>query len=145
MQEIESTTIIAAPAERIWSILMDFEHYPEWNPFVSRIDGTPQVGEKLHVRLTPPGGMAMSFKPSVVNVAPEQEFRWLGHLLVRGLFDGEHLFQLNAEGAGRTRFVQKEQFKGILVPLLMLMARKSTLRGFEAMNQALKERAEAQE
>lgn len=143
MQEIESSILIEAPAERVWSILMDFDSYPEWNPFVSRITGQPSRGEQLNVRLTPPGGMSMTFKPEVVKVEPEREFRWLGKLLTKGLFDGEHIFELHPEGEERVRFVQREQFDGILVAPLLLMARKSTLRGFEAMNEALKHRAES--
>ena len=142
MQELETNILIDAPAERVWRILLDFEHYPEWNPFVSRISGRPEPGQKLDIRLTPPGGMAMSFKPVVVKVEPGREFRWLGQLLAKGLFDGEHIFELRPEGDS-VRFIQRERFNGLLVPLLLLMARKSTLRGFEAMNQALKARAES--
>lgn len=144
MQELESNVLINASAERIWRILIDFERYPEWNPFISRISGRPELGQQLDVRLTPPGGMTMSFKPQVVGVEAEREFRWLGKLLTKGLFDGEHIFELREEGPDTVRFVQRERFNGLLVPLLLLMARKSTLRGFEAMNQALKQRAESQ-
>ena len=142
MQEIESSITIDAPSKRVWSVLMDFERYPEWNPFVSRIRGQPREGEQLELRLTPPGGMAMSFKPVVVKVEPEHEFRWLGKLLVSGLFDGEHIFELHPEGENRVRFVQRERFGGVLVGPMMFMARKSTQRGFEAMNEALKKRSE---
>ena len=41
------------------------------------------------------------------------------------------------------RFVQSERFSGILVPLVMAFIGRSTRQGFEAINQALKERAEA--
>jgi hypothetical protein len=142
VQQLESTTAIEAPRERVWAVLMDFERYPEWNPFVSRISGRAEFGERLDVRLTPPGGMAMSFKPTVMSVEPQRELRWLGKLLVHGLFDGEHAFELQADGPNRTHFRQTERFTGLLVPLLMLFAGKSTRRGFEAMNQARKHRAE---
>ncbi len=141
MQELESSILINAPSERVWAVLMDFPRYPEWNPFISRISGSPEAGASL-IRLTPPRGMAMSFKPEVVAVVPDREFRWLGKLLAKGLFDGEHIFELQEEPSG-VRFVQRERFAGLLVPLLLLMVRKSTVRGFEAMNGALKERAEA--
>ena len=143
MQELASNILIDAPRERVWRILLDFDRYPEWNPFVSRITGWPAVGEQLDIRLTPPGGMALSFKPEVVRVEPEREFRWLGKLLIKGMFDGEHIFELEEESPETVRFVQREAFSGLLVPLLLLLARKSTLRGFEAMNQALKQRAES--
>ncbi|MHB8211958.1 MAG: SRPBCC family protein [Acidithiobacillus sp.] len=32
MRQVETEIEIAASPERIWSILMDFSAYPEWNP-----------------------------------------------------------------------------------------------------------------
>ncbi len=60
------------------------------------------------------------------------------------VFDGEHSFQLSSITDGGTHFVQREQFRGLLVPLLWDSISTNTKRGFEAMNAALKERAEAE-
>jgi len=43
----------------------------------------------------------------------------------------------------RVRFVQREVFRGLLVPLFSRSLDNNTQRGFEEMNHALKERAEA--
>jgi hypothetical protein len=138
---ISSQIEIDAPAETVWAILMDFPAYGEWNPFIRQISGPPEVGARLEARLQPPGGRAMTFKPTVLVADPNREFRWLGRLLVKGLFDGEHVFRIEPLGGDRVRFVQEESFAGILVPLL-----KGTLgqaeQGFHAMNAALKGRAE---
>ncbi len=85
----------------------------------------------------------MTFKPTVIHVAPERELRWRGRLLLPGVFDGEHCFEMSPLGEGRTRFVQREKFSGLLVPFLWNRLATNTRRGFEAMNTALKERAEA--
>ncbi len=134
---------IHATPERVWNILTDFAAYPEWNPFIPRIEGSATVGSRLDVRLQPPGGRAMSFRPRVVAVEPAHELRWLGHLAVPGLFDGEHGFRIEAMGPDRVRFTQEERFSGFLVPVLLRMVRAGTIKGFEAMNQALKARAES--
>ena len=89
------------------------------------------------------GGAAMTFRPTVLVVEPERELRWLGHLLVPGLFDGEHQFEIHSLGPGRVRFVQQERFTGVLVPLFARNLDAHTLPGFNAMNAALKARAEA--
>ncbi len=73
---------------------------------------------------------------------PTRELRWLGRLLVPGLFDGEHSFQLEPLPGGRTHFVQRERFSGILVRPLGRTLAKTRL-GFEQMNSALKSEAEA--
>ncbi len=53
----------------------------------------------------------------VLSFEPNKELRWLGHLLVTGLFDGEHRFELIDNGNGTTTFRHSETFNGILVPL----------------------------
>jgi hypothetical protein len=142
MAEISSEIEIAATPARVWSVLTDFERYGDWNPFITSIRGTPMQAEQLRVKMHPPGGVGMSVKPRVLSVEPERELRWLGTLGPRGLFDGEHSFRIVPLGEGSVRFLQSERFTGLLVPLLMLLVRNSTRRGFEAMNQALKLRAE---
>jgi hypothetical protein len=134
---------IEAPAERVWAILADLPAYPAWNPFIRRIAGELAPGARLEVRLEPPGGMGITLRPTVLAVDAARELRWLGHLLVRGLFDGEHRLAIEALGAGRVRFVQEERFSGLLVPLLAKSLETHTRPGFEAMNRALKARAEA--
>jgi hypothetical protein len=57
------------------------------------------------------------------------------------IFDGEHSFQIEQIGEGRVRFVQAERFTGALVPLVGRTL-EPTRRGFEAMSEALKRRAE---
>ncbi len=141
MKELHSEIEIAASAERVWDILTDFASYPQWNPFIRNISGQPTPGERLEVRLEPPGGRAMTFKPKVLNAEPNRELRWLGHLLVPGLFDGEHSFTIQPLEGNRVRFVQREAFKGLLVPLFARSLETNTQRGFEEMNRALKERA----
>ena len=54
-RSIETSIAIAAPRLRVWSVLMDFPSYPDWNPFIRSIKGKPQVGETLEVVIQPPG------------------------------------------------------------------------------------------
>src|ERR671916_3252749 len=142
MRELHSEIEITASVGRTWLILTDFASYPRWNPFIRRISGEPTTGEHLDVRLEPPNSRGMTFKPKVLNAEPNRELRWLGHLLVPGLFDGEHVFTIQPLEENRVRFIQREAFKGLLVPLFARSLETNTQRGFEEMNRALKERAE---
>ena len=142
MKELHSEIEINASAERVWGILTDFASYPQWNLFIRRISGEFKVGERLEVRLEPPGGRGITLRPTVLSAEPNRQLRWLGHLLVPGLFDGEHTLATEPLDENRVRFVQHEVFKGVLVPLVA-RSLANTLRGFEEMNGALKEQAEA--
>jgi hypothetical protein len=139
--ELRAEVEILAPPAAVWSVVMDFDSYRDWNPFIPSIAGPREVGARLDVVIAPPGGREMTFRPTVLAVDPERELRWLGHFLVRGLFDGEHFFRLVDLSNGRTRFVQGENFTGLLVkPMRSLLT--NTARGFVFMNQALKKRVE---
>mgnify|MGYP000477668504 CR=1 FL=1 len=128
------------PAD-VWAVLADTARYPDWNPFITRLSGELEVGARLEVVIEPPGRRPMTFRPTVIDQRPDEALRWRGRLLLPGLFDGEHRFELEALPSGSTRFTQSETFSGILVPLLRSVLAPTRL-GFEQMNDALKARAE---
>lgn len=143
MHHIRSEIEIAASLDKVWAVLTDFAAYESWNPFVRRISGEQTSGARLSVTIQPEGGRAMSFRPRLLVFAPQKALRWKGQLLIPGVFDGEHYFELTESAAG-VRLAQGELFTGLLVPLLSRGSMLAgTARGFAAMNQALKARAEA--
>jgi hypothetical protein len=139
--ELHTSIDIAATPEQVWAVLTDFERYDEWNPFVTAIEGAATVGERLRVRLVPPGARGITLKPRVTVVDSGRTFEWLGSIVVRGIFDGRHRFDLEATAQG-TRFTQAEHFSGVLVRLLPRSFHARTAAGFAAMNDALKARVE---
>lgn len=145
MHEIRTEIIVNASAARVWDVLTDFDAHPEWNPFVRRIEGKPEAGGRLKVSIQPPGGKGMTFKPAVLKAEPNRELRWLGRVLLPGIFDGEHYFVIEPLEAGRVRFIHAERFSGLLVAMLKTSLDKGTRAGFELMNEALKARAEGVE
>ena len=140
--QIETEIEIDASPERIWEILSDFRTYPDWNPFIRFIRGTPEQGARLEVRIQPSGAKGMTFRPSILVADAGRELRWLGRLLLPGIFDGEHRFVIQPLGTDRVLFRQSEQFNGVLVPLFRRSLDRDAKRGFEEMNLALKARAE---
>ena len=140
MLELRTEIEIDAPAERVWTVLIDFEKFPDWNPFIRSILGHPQVGSRLDVLLGASGTRPMRFRPTVKAVVPNRELRWLGRIGLPRLFDGEHIFQIEPLGPLRSRFVQRERFRGLFVPLLARSLNRDARRGFEEMNRALRER-----
>ncbi|ELY51823.1 SRPBCC domain-containing protein [Natronorubrum bangense] len=142
MNQIEVFEEIDAPPEVVWDVLLEFDSYPEWNPFVRAIEGEPTEGEQLRVRIEPPDSRGMTVKPEVIAVEEHRRLVWLGRLVVPFVFDGYHEFHLEPITNGeRTRLLHRETVRGALVPLLF--DADALEDGFEAMNAAVKERAEA--
>lgn len=142
-REIRTSITINATPKMVWAVLTNFAAYPEWNPFITQLTGTPAIGNTIEAHIQPPGASAMKFTPTVLGFEPEKEFRWLGKLLVRGLMDGEHRFFLIENTDGTTTFEHGERFSGLLVPFLRKMLAGPTVQGFVAMNNALATRCEA--
>ena len=145
MRVIKVETPIEATAEEVWAVLTDTPSYPSWNPFVRHVEGDLEVGERIAVRIEPEDWNGMDMTPKLLVVDAPRELRWVGHLWVKGIFDGEHSFTIETDGPGRVRLVHAERFSGALV---FLMRRKLTqdgglARSFAAMNRAVAEQVRA--
>lgn len=140
-RQLEAEVQVQGSAEQVWEVLTDFAAYHEWNPFIVQAVGTPEPGQRLvlRMRLT---SRSTTLRPQVLEAVPGRTLRWLGRLPVPGLFDGEHSFTIQPAGTGRVLVTQHEEFRGLLVPLLLAMIAKPTLASFHRMNQALKTRVE---
>ena len=78
----------------------------------------------------------------VTVIEDAKTFEWLGRLVLPGVFDGRHRFELVATPTGGTRLVQAESFSGVIVRFLRKSLDTQTVQGFELMNTALRTRAE---
>jgi len=143
MREVRTEITIDAPAQRVFQILIDIERYHEWNPLIVSARGRVEPGEKLDISIRLPGKPDMPYVVQILRVVDELEFVWIGRMKMKGILDGMHFFELFPEGANRVRVVQREEFRGLLVPLVWRTFLDTRMRmGFEAVNRKLKEQAE---
>jgi hypothetical protein len=142
MRYIDTEILIDAPPPQVWKHLIDWESYADWIPLIHRIQGEPVEGARLEATVQPAGGNSMDIAPMVVVVRPNEELRWIGKLLIPGLFSGEHSFHLKPVDGNRTQFRRAEKFTGLLVPLMWGSFGPGTTEGFNLMNEALKTRVE---
>jgi hypothetical protein len=136
---------ISAPPDIIWTVLTDLSGYGSWNPVIRRIEGNLTVGSRLKVIACLPCGLPMPLQPKLLEFKAEREIRWLGSLFIPGLVDGEHVFLLEPLGESKTRFVQREEFNGIFMPLIWRWLKNQVFTTFEMMNKSLKTVAERHE
>jgi hypothetical protein len=141
MKNIQTEILINTDITKVWDVLMNFDSYPKWNPFITSISGEPKLGKRLTVSINPPGGKGMTFKPTILSLETNKEFRWKGKLGIKGIFDGEHYFILEFLENDKTKFIHGEIFSGLLVPLVGKMLDK-TQKGFQLMNESIKNECE---
>lgn len=141
MKQVEAFEEIDAPPDVVWDVLLEFGRYPEWNPLVGSIEGLAVEADPPEGRIDPPGSYGVAFSPELLVVEENRRLAWLRRLVVPFAFDAYHEFRLEPIGDGRrTRLLQRETFRGALVPVLLEDARVE--RGFRRLNEAVRDRAE---
>lgn len=139
MSLISTEITIDAPLEKVWNVLIDFNSYKKWNPYIQNIQGIAQVHQKLILTIVPPGKKRMLFKPIITFINEKSELQWVGKLVVQKIYDCQHSFKLKKISNDKTIFINSEKFTGVLEKLIFKFLEKSTREGFERMNHALKE------
>lgn len=115
MKAFAVTASILATPDRIWALLTDASRYPAWNNTVSRVEGRITPGQRItvHTKISP----GRSFPVKVTEFAPTSRMVWTGGMPL-GLFKGERTFILAARRDGHVEFSMREQFTGLLFPLI---------------------------
>jgi hypothetical protein len=149
----QAAEVIEAPIGLVWEVMLDTERYPDWNPFVVRID-TPrdrpiEVGDPvvLHVRWHT-GGHTTSSERVTKLEGPDVhggrrallEYQYRGPLYGPGLIRGRRSQELARLDEAATSYSTFEHLRGAMAWAAPI---KKVQDGFERHAAALKSRAEA--
>ena len=140
MQTIVATIHIEATPEAVWAVLMDWDAYPSWNPFIRAIAGKAKVGGRIRVRIGLPVG-SVPITATVTRLMPDAEIIWHSALPIAGLLDRDHVITIAAQPKGCT-VTQTQTFDGRLAPAISIVAVGLARSGLGHMNAALKTRVE---
>ena len=136
---------INAPANRVWQVLTTLERYAEWNPQIPWASGTLQEGARIHLRLTLPGRPAMDLSATLEEVKPDRLLTWRGYVGASWFFEGYRKFALEPIVGGRVRLTHVEDIHGVLAPVFSLLMGGPVEQSHQALNEALRVRAESSE
>jgi hypothetical protein len=140
--EIKTEIAINATPDRVWAVLTDFPHYPEWNPFVLQVEGRVYQNAAIRYRFEMPRGIRIWTPATVLRFAPELELRFSANFLTPTLFRGDHYFAIRPAGQNGVIFHHGEIVFGLLFPAVQLVLQNFGRPMFHALNGALKQRAE---
>jgi hypothetical protein len=135
---VQTKIEINAPAGAVRSVLLKFDDYPRWNPFIVKVDGVAAEGSKVQVTVKPVGKEPISGETTITALT-QTRLAWTGSLAVPGLFSGRHEFIIEDEGPNKTTFYQNERMSGLIIPFFDF---KPEAQGFALMNEALKKEVE---
>jgi hypothetical protein len=141
MKENRNEIEIEATPEQVWEVLTDLNGYASWNPLLYRGEGKVALGETVEVAART-ASKDMTFVCKVSKVEPHREFAWKFHVIHPILFRGLHIFQIEPIDANKIRYIDREQFEGLLLPMQAKDLTTNGLDAMVAMGEALKTRCE---
>lgn len=143
MKNIQTEIEIDAPPIIVWEVLTDLSSYREWNPHITAASGDLREGADVEIEVQSnvesSNSRSQTMTPTVTILEPRRTLQWDGTILFSWVFEGQHTYHLEPLDDDRTKFVNNEHRSGILAPFV---TSDDTWRDYEAMNQALAERAE---
>jgi hypothetical protein len=133
---VEGSVEIDAPVARVWHAVTDFGFYPQWNPWIVRLDGEAKEGSKLTGTIRMEGRKDSNIRSVAIKVETGKEML-LKTVVFTGLLGDNHRFRFESLGTDRTRFHQSVTFHGILSPFIGGVVKDNQI-ALERMNAALK-------
>jgi len=144
--DISSSIIINSSMEKVHSIFLKFENYPQWSSFIKSIssnDGNFNKGSQLEIELVFKESEKPTIMTPIVTENSKNQFSWLGTLGSSWIFEGEHKFEFESLENDKTKVIQSEKFNGILKKPVLWFVMKDTLNGFKNFNEYLKVKCES--
>ncbi|MDA1189342.1 MAG: SRPBCC domain-containing protein [Chloroflexi bacterium] len=118
MKFYEASADIKANPETVWKVLTDGQGFTEWDSGITKFEGRITIGEtiKLFTEVSP----GRAFPVKVAELVPNERMKWTGGMPL-GLFKGQRTFTLSAASEGVTKLTTREEFSGVMLPLMWNM------------------------
>ena len=142
---IESVTVeIDAPAEFVWSVLIDYPNYPQWNPYTLAVDTTLAIDSPIDLTLPKPDGSEGTWvsREYIREVAPPRLLRYDTGDTFPGLL-GVRDQLITALGSERCSYRTFETFTGKYADAVFAAQGADVKKGFESVAHALRDRVAA--
>ena len=139
---VEHRIGVQAPAEAIWAQIQDLAGWERWNPLYPKAAGEIRIGGRLDLTVAVPGQPERRIQPVVLDWIPNEQLHWKLSVL-GGLMTSIRFIEIEPLAETGCVVSNGELFQGLLAPTVIRRMGRSIHRGFAAMNEALKARAEA--
>ena len=135
---------IDAPADFVWAVLVDYDRYPEWNPFTVRVEADLVIGGRVVLHLPDPAKPGETFEnvEFMSAIDPPHHLQYNTGTELEGIHAVRDQW-IEDLGEGRCSYRTTDEFSGDIAQLVFDMQGEWVTAGFNATAHALKSRAEA--
>lgn len=152
MGKVHTSIEINASAAVVSQVLYQFNKYPEWNTFLTFVEGAnndysgrPSELQDETITIMVDGADGKEPKTFECKVTQTEPYKltWSGHFLSKYIIQGEHYFEIEAVGENRCIFKHGENFSGVVAKGLDWTSfYDKIVPNYERMNRDIKARAE---
>jgi Regulator of chromosome condensation (RCC1) repeat len=133
---------IAAPAARVWEVLMDLPRYPDWNPYTIAMQSTLQIGDPMIMSVKMSESLTLEQTEYIRVLEPGHKVCWGIDTDSPEFNSGERCQWLEELPQGGTLYVTEDLIEGTANPLVTALFGDAVENGFDAVALALKEHLE---
>lgn len=142
-QDIYTEVTIDVSAEHLWRRLVGFDDYGDWNPYIKKAKGSIDPESELVLTLAPQDTAESDATYVVQDMVPQKLLKLRSNLAGVGfLFSMDYDWVLEELTPQRTRFIQVQRYRGLLVPFVIQSLKTKTRQSLVHMNRALKNLAQ---
>lgn len=96
----------------------------------------------MSLTLALPGRPSLNVKAQLLEVTPNRHLTWHGNVAADWLFAGDREFAIDPLAKDKVQFTHVEDVRGLLFPVFRALMGSAIQRHHDALNTALKNRAE---
>jgi hypothetical protein len=133
---------IAAPETVVWEVITDLASYPAWNPFVVACRSTLAVGDPISMRVRVLPFWAQPQREWITTHDPGRRLCYGLRGMPFGFLVSCRCHEVRSLGPQNTLYESRFELGGLLAPVVRCLLGRRLTRGFQAMSEAIRQRAE---
>ena len=134
---------VKAPAGVVWEILSDVSGWTQWSTLYSKASGVIGFGERLKLEVCMPGQAPQAIEPVIFEWEPHEVIHWRTKSMA-GLIQNVRYLEVEALSETGCIFANGEIYGGLMGPQRSAVRNRGAIRrGFQALGEAMRDRAEA--
>jgi len=133
---------IVAPVEFVWQVLVDFDHYAQWNSFCPGIEGELKLGAAVHMQVDMGDGPQLQVE-YITQLEPPRVITWSMQNKPGDPIQADRSQYLAPVDAKNCKYLTVDVFSGAATASTLASFGQIMEDGFNRCAYGLKERAEA--
>jgi hypothetical protein len=138
--EVITQIRIKTTSAEVWNVLMDIDKYPEWHPYIRKIEGRMEKNSRIKVTYRKTDVQDAVFSAYIIDMEPTKILSWGGSLGF--IFRAKHYYKIEAVQGDSVKLIQGEYWRGIFGGIYGKKIYVDTAKKFEQMNNKLKQMLE---